>query len=105
MSHSHNHFVKEFSRALDDIEMAICHRIEAAWINRTSHLRRWPRNSEMKSDWLSGLLADALRALPNFAGARQCNQSMADPPPYKRIAVATTFSPRFRDVLAEANRI
>ena len=30
---------------------------------------------------------------------------MADPPPYKRIAVATTFSPRFRDVLAEANRI
>lgn len=30
---------------------------------------------------------------------------MADPAPYKRIAVATTFSPRFTDVLAEAKRI
>jgi|SRR5215217_4713815 len=30
---------------------------------------------------------------------------MADPSPYKRIAVATTFSPRFREVLAEAKRI
>lgn len=30
---------------------------------------------------------------------------MADPAPYKRIAVATTFSPRFREVLAEAKRI
>src|SRR5882762_8853364 len=32
-------------------------------------------------------------------------QSMADLSPYKIIAVATTFSPRFRDVLAEAKRI
>src|SRR3989454_8490282 len=32
-------------------------------------------------------------------------QSMAEPSPYKIIAVATTFSPRFRDVLAEAKRI
>ena len=31
--------------------------------------------------------------------------SMADPSPYKSIAVATTFSPRFREVLAEAKRI
>jgi len=30
---------------------------------------------------------------------------MADPSPYKSIAVATTFSPRFREVLAEAKRI
>jgi nucleotide-binding universal stress UspA family protein len=30
---------------------------------------------------------------------------MANPLPYKRIAVATTFSPRFREVLAEAKRI
>src|SRR5439155_2467949 len=32
-------------------------------------------------------------------------QSMAEPSPYKIIAVATTFSPRFREVLAEAKRI
>jgi nucleotide-binding universal stress UspA family protein len=30
---------------------------------------------------------------------------MADPSPYKAIAVATTFSPRFKEVLAEAKRI
>jgi nucleotide-binding universal stress UspA family protein len=30
---------------------------------------------------------------------------MADPSPYKTIAVATTFSPRFKQVLAEAKRI
>ena len=30
---------------------------------------------------------------------------MPDPSPYKTIAVATTFSPRFRQVLAEAKRI
>jgi nucleotide-binding universal stress UspA family protein len=30
---------------------------------------------------------------------------MADPSPYKTIAVATTFSPRFKQVLAEAQRI
>jgi len=30
---------------------------------------------------------------------------MRDPSPYKRIAVATTFSPRFKQVLAEAKRI
>jgi nucleotide-binding universal stress UspA family protein len=30
---------------------------------------------------------------------------MADPPPYNTVAVATTFSPRFREVLAEAKRI
>jgi nucleotide-binding universal stress UspA family protein len=30
---------------------------------------------------------------------------MADPSPYKAVAVATTFSPRFREVLAEAKRI
>jgi nucleotide-binding universal stress UspA family protein len=30
---------------------------------------------------------------------------MADPSPYKAIAVATTFSPRFKQVLAEAKRI
>ena len=30
---------------------------------------------------------------------------MADPSPYKTIAVATTFSPRFKEVFAEANRI
>jgi nucleotide-binding universal stress UspA family protein len=30
---------------------------------------------------------------------------MRDPSPYKTIAVATTFSPRFKQVLAEANRI
>ena len=30
---------------------------------------------------------------------------MADPSPYKTIAVATTFSPRFKHVLAEAKRI
>jgi nucleotide-binding universal stress UspA family protein len=30
---------------------------------------------------------------------------MADPSSYKRVAVATTFSPRFREVLAEAKRI
>lgn len=30
---------------------------------------------------------------------------MADPSPYKTIAVATTFSPRFKEVLAEAKRI
>src|SRR5207249_12249930 len=32
-------------------------------------------------------------------------QSMAEPSPYKIIAVATTFSPRFMEVLAEAKRI
>jgi nucleotide-binding universal stress UspA family protein len=31
--------------------------------------------------------------------------SMPDPSPYKTIAVATTFSPRFKQVLAEAKRI
>src|SRR5262249_31210704 len=31
--------------------------------------------------------------------------SMRDPSPYKSIAVATTFSPRFKQVLAEAKRI
>jgi nucleotide-binding universal stress UspA family protein len=30
---------------------------------------------------------------------------MVDPAPYKTVAVATTFSPRFREVLAEAKRI
>jgi len=30
---------------------------------------------------------------------------MRDPTPYKTIAVASTFSPRFRQVLAEAKRI
>lgn len=30
---------------------------------------------------------------------------MADPSPYKSVAVATTFSPRFKEVLAEAKRI
>jgi len=30
---------------------------------------------------------------------------MHDPPPYKTIAVASTFSPRFKHVLAEAKRI
>jgi hypothetical protein len=30
---------------------------------------------------------------------------MGDPMPYKTIAVASTFSPRFKQVLAEAKRI
>src|SRR5881394_259274 len=33
------------------------------------------------------------------------HHSMRDPIPYKTIAVASTFSPRFRQVLAEAKRI
>ena len=30
---------------------------------------------------------------------------MRDPSPYKTVAVASTFSPRFKQVLAEAKRI
>jgi len=44
--------------------------------------------------------------LPKACETRDCGSfAMADPSPYKSIAVATAFSPRFRQVLAEAKRI
>ena len=46
-----------------------------------------------------------MSALPKSARARQFAAIMADTSPYKTIAVATTFSPRFKQVLAEAQRI
>jgi nucleotide-binding universal stress UspA family protein len=44
-------------------------------------------------------------ALLNFLGARELNGVMTNWSPYKTIAVASTFSPRFIPVLAEAKRI
>src|SRR5712692_2146446 len=37
----HNHFIEQFSGTLDHIEMSIGHGIEAAWINRASHARKF----------------------------------------------------------------
>jgi hypothetical protein len=39
--HGHNDFIEEFSRSFDHIQVAIGHRIKAAWINRASHLRKF----------------------------------------------------------------
>src|SRR6476659_3542956 len=41
MRHSHHDFVEQFPRTLNHIQMTVCHRIEAAGINRTSHLRKF----------------------------------------------------------------
>jgi nucleotide-binding universal stress UspA family protein len=62
------------------------------------------RNLKIKSGLLAGARECAVFILPNFLGARQCT-GMPEPSPYKTIAVATTFSPRFKQVLAEAKRI
>ncbi len=57
----------------------------------------------------SGLLRyPAERSCPPCRNSLERDSStalMADPSPYKTIAVATTFSPRFKQVLAEAKRI
>jgi len=62
------------------------------------------RNLKIKSGLLMGGRERAVFVLPNLLGARQCT-GMPEPSPYKTIAVATTFSPRFKQVLAEAKRI
>src|SRR5881397_3045263 len=86
--------------------MTVGHRIEAAGINRASHLRKFAE--ELRNEKQIG------KARPPRAPSLCCRisperdssmHSMADPSPYKSIAVATTFSPRFREVLAEAKRI
>jgi nucleotide-binding universal stress UspA family protein len=43
--------------------------------------------------------------LPQQRDSRGCFALMPDPTPYKTIAVASTFSPRFVQVLAEAKRV
>lgn len=43
--------------------------------------------------------------LPNFVDARDCAFVVTDPSAYKTIAVASTFSPRFEQVLSEAKRM
>ena len=43
--------------------------------------------------------------LPAVAEIRRKYRCMTVPSPYRTIAVATTFSPRFKQVLAEAKRI
>lgn len=45
------------------------------------------------------------RELPNAGEARHCRAFMASSSPYKTIAVASTFSPRFVQVLSEAKRM
>jgi nucleotide-binding universal stress UspA family protein len=45
------------------------------------------------------------RELPNAGDARHCRAFMASSSPYKTIAVASTFSPRFVQVLSEAKRM
>src|SRR5437879_7688295 len=52
-----------------------------------------------------GLPGRAVATLPNFRRGRQFNGLMLDSSPYKTIAVASTFSPRFKQVLAEAKRM
>ncbi len=59
----------------------------------------------MKSRLVARGLRGAGSALPNCISARQSNALMADFSSYKNIAVATTFSPRFKQVFAEAKRI
>src|SRR5438876_12260780 len=43
--------------------------------------------------------------LPKNRSIRNYRKRMADPSPYRTIAVASTFSPRFEQVLSEAKRI
>src|SRR5206468_2437727 len=82
------------------------HRIEAAGINRASHLRKFAeelRNEkQIGKAWPPRAPSPCSRISPERDSSMH---SMADPSPYRSIAVATTFSPRFREVLAEAKRI
>jgi hypothetical protein len=43
--------------------------------------------------------------LKSLCSRRLISRPMIDPAPYKTIAVASTFSPRFQQVLSEAKRI
>ena len=134
MSHCHDHFVEEFSRALDDIKVAICHWIKTAGVNRAPHeggnVQR-PQASRASRREIANVLlvvllvldqanlvpdrgADCARTqqaknqsrLPKFSESRRVTRSRKmNEPPYKKIAVASAFSPRFEQVLAEAKRV
>jgi hypothetical protein len=40
MRHSHNYFIKQFPRTLNDIEVTVRHRIETTRVNGASHKRK-----------------------------------------------------------------
>ena len=59
----------------------------------------------MESRMVRGLAGHAVSTLPNFRRERQSTGLMPYSSPCRIIAVASTFSPRFKQVLAEAKRI
>ena len=98
MRDGHDNFVEKLSRALDDIEMAVGHRVETAGIDRASHAAE-NRRGLGKFNAAQAQLRFAFGvAAPQLSG-------MMSETPYRSIAVAATFSPRFHQVLAEANRV
>ena len=99
-----NYLVKEFPRAFDYVEVAVCHRIEAARINSPPH---GSRKSDVEPKTASAR-AEVSLCCERFAEDRQSGKVarfMADELTYRRIAVASAFSPRFEMVLAEAKRV
>src|ERR1043165_8111134 len=72
--------------------------------------RRMPpsSNSMFPSPAKPGLLFDVVGPFEpcrNFLAVCSSFSSMMDPAPYQKIAVASTFSPRFEQVLSEAKRM
>ena len=75
-----DHFIKQFSRPLDHVEMAVSHGIKAAWINCASHdeenvqLRKRPGQAIQRATFNVQMRAACSRRPPGDV-ARACLQS------------------------------
>ena len=96
--HGHDYFIEEFSGAIDHIEMTIRHRVEAAGINRASDHGGTFNAERVRSKRPPMTVAERAQSSQNT------HVKMIDPP-YRTVAVASTFSPRFLQVIAEGKRI
>ena len=115
-----DHFIEKFAGTLNDIEVTVCDRIKAAGVNCAFHGSRFKHQLAKAfgvKRQTSNPVAAATRVrrgelqprgihLPNRSRSGRLRVSpMMNPSSYKNIAVASTFSPRFEQVLSEARRI